>query len=246
MHWICPLYKLSTCWAQQVERIWTPCWEMLSGVERFWVLLSQIWNWSNFSLSTAQHFLYFAVIYAWLNKVECICTATLNMLSPRTRSAQRIQKFVKSSDCSSCWVIVKVIWTPRSTTPQQTLNMLRACTVDKSSAFARSLIHLIPKWRPINYSFVCMLISPLCLHFGVRCMLFTNCTSIVKSGVSLVKKQTNKQTNKQKVLESHGSNTNYCSSEALAKAVGCFVSVDGQNCGLRGVLLCKRTLNQCS
>ena len=23
------------------------------------------------------------------------------------------------------------------------------------------LIHLIPKWRPINYSFVCMLISPL-------------------------------------------------------------------------------------
>ena len=23
------------------------------------------------------------------------------------------------------------------------------------------IIHLIPKWRPINYSFVCMLISPL-------------------------------------------------------------------------------------
>ena len=26
-------------------------------------------------------------------------------------------------------------------------------------------IHLIPKWRPINYSFVCMVISPLCLIF---------------------------------------------------------------------------------
>ena len=26
-------------------------------------------------------------------------------------------------------------------------------------------IHLIPKWRPINYSFVCMFISPLCLIF---------------------------------------------------------------------------------
>ena len=25
------------------------------------------------------------------------------------------------------------------------------------------LIHLIPKWRPINYSFVCMLLSPRCL-----------------------------------------------------------------------------------
>ena len=66
---------------------------LLRGVERCWVLLSQIWNWSNFSLNTAQHFLCFAVIHAWLNKVECICTATLNMLSPRTRSAQRIQRF---------------------------------------------------------------------------------------------------------------------------------------------------------
>ena len=26
-------------------------------------------------------------------------------------------------------------------------------------------IHLIPKWRPISYSFVCMFISPLCLIF---------------------------------------------------------------------------------
>ena len=26
-------------------------------------------------------------------------------------------------------------------------------------------IHLIPKWRPINYSFVCMFISPLCFIF---------------------------------------------------------------------------------
>ena len=25
------------------------------------------------------------------------------------------------------------------------------------------VIHLIPKWQPINYSFVCMLISPLCI-----------------------------------------------------------------------------------
>ena len=29
----------------------------------------------------------------------------------------------------------------------------------------RKAIHLIPKWRPINYSFVCMLISPLRLIF---------------------------------------------------------------------------------
>ena len=37
MHWICPLYQLSACWAQQVERIWTLCWEVLSGVESCWV-----------------------------------------------------------------------------------------------------------------------------------------------------------------------------------------------------------------
>ena len=36
-----------------------------------------------------------------------------------------------------CRVIFEVIWTPRSTTPLQTLNMLRACTLDKSSAIAR-------------------------------------------------------------------------------------------------------------
>ena len=30
------------------------------------------------------------------------------------------------------------------------------------------IIHRIPKWRPINYSFVCMLISSLCLIFTLK------------------------------------------------------------------------------
>ena len=33
-------------------------------------------------------------------------------------------------------------------------------------------IHLIPKWRHINYSFVCMLISPLCLIFTSKFFCF--------------------------------------------------------------------------
>ena len=33
-------------------------------------------------------------------------------------------------------------------------------------------IHLIPKWRPINYSFVCMLISPLRLIFTSKFFCF--------------------------------------------------------------------------
>ena len=35
-------------------------------------------------------------------------------------------------------------------------------------------IHLIPKWRPINYSFVCMLNGPLCLIFTSKffCILY--------------------------------------------------------------------------
>ena len=35
-------------------------------------------------------------------------------------------------------------------------------------------IHLIPKWRPINYSFVCMLNGPLCLNFTSKffCILY--------------------------------------------------------------------------
>ena len=47
--------------------------------------------------------------------------------------------FVKSSECSTYRVIIEVIWRPRSTTPQQTLSMLRDCTVDKSNAFASGL-----------------------------------------------------------------------------------------------------------
>ena len=82
---------------------WSHLNTLLRGVERCWVLLSQIWTWSNFSLNTAQHFLCFAVIHVWLNKVECICTATLNMLSPRTRSAQRIQRFSAMIEHEPLW-----------------------------------------------------------------------------------------------------------------------------------------------
>ena len=38
--------------------------------------------------------------------------------------------------------------------------------------FYKTPIHLIPKWRPINYFFVCMLISPLCLIFTSKILLF--------------------------------------------------------------------------
>ena len=33
---------------------------------------------------------------------------------------------------------------------------------------SKAPIHLIPKWRPINYSSVCMFISPLCLIFTAK------------------------------------------------------------------------------
>ena len=87
------------------------------AVERCWVLLSQIWNWPNFSLNTAQYFLCFAVTHVWLNKVECICTTALNTLSPRWAQCPAYPKilshdstwaFVKSSECTTCWVIVEV------------------------------------------------------------------------------------------------------------------------------------------
>ena len=42
-------------------------------------------------------------------------------------------------------------------------SLLRACGTLEYSRHDKSGIHLIPKWRPINCSFVCMLISPLCL-----------------------------------------------------------------------------------
>jgi len=121
MHWICPLYKLSTCWAQQVERIWTPCWEMLSLVEanlKLVKLFAQ--HCSTFPLfrshpcvaqqsrehlhSNAQH----------VEPTHAQCPAY-----PRILSHDSAWAFVKSSDCSTCWVIVEVIWTPRSTNTQR-------------------------------------------------------------------------------------------------------------------------------
>ena len=57
-----------------------------------------------------------------------------------------------------------------------------ACSFFLSRSWSRSEkniffdvdIHLIPKWRPINYSFVCMFISPLCLIFTSKffCVFF--------------------------------------------------------------------------
>ena len=39
---------------------------------------------------------------------------------------------------------------------------------DISKGKQHAFIHLIPKWRPINYSFACMLISPLRLVYMYR------------------------------------------------------------------------------
>ena len=46
-------------------------------------------------------------------------------------------------------------------TERNSLEVFR--TTRKRISRLENLIHLIPKWRPINHSFVCMLISPLCL-----------------------------------------------------------------------------------
>ena len=93
--------------AQALNMLSSTSWKHLNthlrGVEWCWVLLSQIWNWSNLSLNSTPHFLCFAVIHVWLHKVECICTATFNMLSPHTCSAQRIHWEFKYIEDSTRW-----------------------------------------------------------------------------------------------------------------------------------------------
>ena len=37
------------CWEQHVAPVWPPCCDVLRHVARCWVLLAQIWKWSNFS-----------------------------------------------------------------------------------------------------------------------------------------------------------------------------------------------------
>ena len=50
---------------------------------------------------------------------------------------------------------------------------------NQSTGICRIIIHLIPKWRPINYSFVCMFISPLCLIFTSK-FVFSTCWRGIK------------------------------------------------------------------
>ena len=110
----------STSWAHSG----TPCWEVSSGVETYWE------KFETGQTTELTHFLCFAVIHVLLNKVECIYTATLNMLSPRTRSAQRIlrsQPWFNMSPCeifgllnmlSHCWGHLKTTLNNTSTNIQ--------------------------------------------------------------------------------------------------------------------------------
>ena len=102
------------------------CWELSSGDESCWV-----------KFETGQTFFSRRLNFSFASRssmcgsknVECIYTATLNMLSLRTRSAQRIQRFSVMIQHEPLWnlriaqhvvgVIVEVIWTPRLTTPQK-------------------------------------------------------------------------------------------------------------------------------
>ena len=90
MHWICPLYKLSTCWAQQVERIWTLCWEVLSDVESCWVKFE---TGQTFSSTRLNIFFVSRSSIRGLTKSSAFAQQRSTCWAPRTRSAQRIQRF---------------------------------------------------------------------------------------------------------------------------------------------------------
>ena len=111
MHWICPLCKLSTCWAQQVERIWTPCWEVLSGDESCWFKFE---TGQTFSSTPLNILLVSRSSMRGSTKSSAFAQQRSTCWAPRTRSAQRIQRFswstwafVKSSDCSTCQSLLR-------------------------------------------------------------------------------------------------------------------------------------------
>ena len=103
MHWICPLYKLSTCWAQQVQRIWTLRWEVLSDVESCWVKFETGQTFSSTRLN-----IFFVSRSSMRSSTK---SSALNMLSPTHAQCPAYPKifshdstwaFVKSSDCLTC------------------------------------------------------------------------------------------------------------------------------------------------
>ena len=201
MHWICPLYKLSTCWTQLVEHIWTPCYEVLSSVESNLKLVkllvqhsstfplfrghpcvaqqSQVHLHSNarhvepthaqcpaYTKIAMVHLHHFLVTCSVLNhelfhnvvvaSFFCFLSSSLSLL---TKSAAKHFRVLRG------WIYLRFsatiqhepLWNLRNAqhveslsrsfehptrqhvTPQQALNMLRACTVNKSSALAGGL-----------------------------------------------------------------------------------------------------------
>ena len=68
--------------------------------------------------------------------------------------------------------------TPQARSQQQTeiliqlLKKLAPADDIRGVLYLVDSIHLIPKWRPINYSFVCILISPLGLIFTSKFFCF--------------------------------------------------------------------------
>ena len=77
----------------------------------------------------------------------------------------------------SGWAVLK----SNSETAKENLKTAKQIYLNKCSCFDQSwyseiitgpITHLIPKWRPINYSFVCMLISPLRFIFTSKFFCF--------------------------------------------------------------------------
>ena len=87
----------------------------------------------------------------------CACISRYLWFALKWQSnVQHFSVCVKETDHECCQMVIAGMDTPKYGETQ--------VQADKR--------HLIPKWQPINYSFVCMLISPLCLIFTSKIFCF--------------------------------------------------------------------------
>ena len=143
------------------------------GVDIVFYVTSILWNWFHHAIGSGVllSLLLFVIVIDKLenNKIEVLFSLVkqgilrkplFGLVRKENLQQQRVLKTLMPPTGTAC---IHVLFFCTA----QIFCRFRSCTIIQ-------YMHLIPKWRPINYSFVCKLISHLCLIFASKffCVLY--------------------------------------------------------------------------
>ena len=124
------------------------------------------------------------MLLLWITRqrIKLLWTLLLLLLLKAQQITKAAQEYTRNNLLSEhvfCyhWILFKVSWfhlTLIVFNHSTNLHLWLQNSTAHLSLIQWSLVHLVPKWWPINYSFVCMSISPFCLIFTSKflCVLY--------------------------------------------------------------------------